>query len=257
MRTGERVMRCVLGWLATALGAVAQVCCGVGAAVAEGEAAAHVLFFNGTDIWRNGLFSHAGSLWAYRGLHEDGPVFKLLLNGGLYRYGSGGTEIAGRQLMGSAMPGWRWHRPGLEVTVFAGLDVQDHRFAPNDPSNRLRGTHVGVRGGLEAWYEPVQNGMVTGAASLSTVGTSYWTRAAAGWRFFDMIWLGPELLASGDDRYRQLRFGGHLTSLRWRSYEFSFGAGWATDSDRRSGTYGRLGMLYRPGASQSEKRWPF
>ena len=250
-------MRCVLVSLAAALGTVAQVCCGAGAAVAEGEVAAHVLFFNGTDIWRNGVFSHAGFLWAYRGLHEDGPVFKLLLNGGLYRYSSGSTEITGRQLMGAAMPGWRWRGPGLEVTVFAGLDIQDHRFSPNDPTNRLRGTHAGVRGGLEAWYEPLPNGMVTAAASLSTVGTSYWTRAAAGWRFFDMIWLGPEFLACGDDRYRQLRVGAHVTSLRWRSYELSFGAGWAADSDGRSSAYGRLGMLYRPGASQPDRLTPF
>jgi len=225
-------MRCVLVSLATALGVVAQVCCGVGVAVAEGEAAAHVLFFNGTDIWRNGLFSHAGFLWAYRGLHEDGPVFKLLLNGGLYRYSSGSTEITGRQLMGSAMPGWRWHRPGLEVTVFAGLDVQDHRYRPDDPGNRLRGTHVGARGGFDVWYEPLRDGMVTASASLSTVGKSYWTRAAAGWRFFDAIWLGPEFHACGDDTYRQLRVGAHVTSLRLWSREWSAGLGWVSDSDR-------------------------
>src|SRR5947209_15343159 len=68
--TGERVMRCVLVWLATALGAVAQLCCGAEVAFAQGDAAAHVLFFTGTDIWRNGLFSHAGFLWSYRGLNE-------------------------------------------------------------------------------------------------------------------------------------------------------------------------------------------
>ena len=136
--------------------------------------------------------------------------------------------------MGSALPGWRWHRAGFEVTVFAGLDVQDHRFTPNEP-NRLRGTHVGARGGFDVWYEPFANAMLTASASLSTVGNSYWTRAAAGWRFFDMIWLGPEVLACGDDTYRQFRFGAHVTSLRFRSYEFAVGGGWATDSDGRDG----------------------
>jgi hypothetical protein len=221
--------------------------------------AEHVLFFSGADIWRNGLFSHSGLLWAYRGLNEDGPVLKLLLNGGLYRYLSGRRQITGFQAMGAVLPGWRWHWPGLEVTVFAGLDVQDHRFYPDDRSNRLRGTHVGVRGGIDLWYEPVRDGMLTASASLSTVGQSYWTRAAAGWRFGEMIWLGPEFLAAGDDRYRQLRVGAHVTSFRLSSYEFSLGAGWATDNDGRSSTYGRLGVLYRPfgGASQPEKIVPF
>jgi hypothetical protein len=100
--------------------------------------AEHALFFSGADIWRNGLFSHSGLFWAYRGLNADGPVLKLLMNAGLYRYQSGRKQITGFQTMGAALPGWRWHWPGLEVTLFAGLDVQDHRFLPDDRGNRLR-----------------------------------------------------------------------------------------------------------------------
>jgi hypothetical protein len=133
---------------------------------------------------------------------------KLLLNGGLYRYRSGRKEIVGVQTMGAFLPGWRWHWPGLEVTVFAGLDAQDHRYLPDDRTNRLRGTRLGVRGGFDVWYEPFQDAMLTASASLSTVGKSFWTRVATGWRFFETIWLGPEVLASGDDRYRQLRGDG-------------------------------------------------
>jgi len=250
-------MRRVVAFVVVAV-AAALACCGLRPAVAESSeeshTAAHLLFFSGADIWRNGAFSHGGFLWASQGSNADGPVFKLLLNGGLYRYRSGPTEITGFQTMGAALPGWRWTLPGLEVTVFAGLDVQDHRFRPNDPGNRLRGTHVGARGGFDAWYEPFRDAMLTASASLSTVGTSYWTRAAAGWRFFDAIWLGPEFLACGDDHYRQLRVGAHVTSLRLSSYEFSIGAGWATDNDQRSGAYGRLGVIYRPfTAAEREK----
>jgi hypothetical protein len=252
------VVACVAAVLAAGLG-----CCGVQPARAEADAdtgaAAHLLFFSGADIWRNGAFTHGGFLWSYQGLNQDGPVFKLLLNGGLYRYRSGTTEVTGRQAMGAALPGWRWNRPGFELTVFGGLDVQDHRYLPDDPGNRLRGTHLGARGGFDVWYEPLRDWMVTASASLSTVGKSYWTRAAAGWRFFDMIWLGPEFLGSGDDNYRQLRFGAHVTSFRFSSYEFSVGAGWATDTDQRTGAYGRLGMIYRPfeRAAQNEKPVPF
>src|SRR5436305_3213240 len=154
----------------------------------DATALAHLLLFSGADMWRNGAFMHGGFLYAYQGLNQDGPVFKLLLNGGFYRFHSAGSEITGRQVMAAALPGWRWSRPGLELTVFAGLDVQDHRYTPDDPGNRLRGTHFGARGGFDVWYEPLQDGMLTASASLSTVGKSYWTRAAAGWRFFDAIW---------------------------------------------------------------------
>ena len=240
----RRVVACGAAALTAAL-----ACCDIRTASAEtdgdADAVAHVLFFSGADIWRNGAFTHGGFLYAYQGLNQDGPVFKLLLNGGFYRYRSGGTEITGRQVMGAALPGWRWSRQGLEVTVFAGLDVQDHRYRPEDPGNRLRGTHLGARGGFDVWYEPFRDGMLTASASLSTVGKSYWTRAAAGWRFSDAVWLGPEFLACGDDAYRQLRFGAHVTSLRFLGYEWSAGAGWVTDSDRRDGVYGRIGVLVR------------
>ena len=205
----------------------------------------HLLLFSGADVWRNGAFMHGGLLYAYQGLNQDGPVFKLLLNGGLYRFHSRASEIMGRQAMVAALPGWRWNGPGLELTVFAGLDVQDHRYTPDDPGNRLRATHLGARGGFDIWYEPFSDWMVTGSASLSIIGRSYWTRAAAGRRFFDAIWLGPEFHAAGDDTYRQLRFGAHVTSLRIGGYEWSAGAGWVTDSDRRDGVYGRVGVLVR------------
>jgi hypothetical protein len=216
------------------------------APASESAAASNLLFFTGTDIWRNGGFAHGGFLWAHQGLGADGFVFKLLLNGGLYRYRSGGKEIVGLQTMAAALPGWRFRRDGFEVTFFGGVDVQDHRFTPNDP-NRLRGTHAGVRGGVDVWYEPFQNTMLTGSVSLSTIGASYWARAAGGIRVFDAVWLGPEFIACGDDVYRQLRFGAQVTSLRVGSFEFSLGAGWATDTDGRDGVYGRVGMLFRTG----------
>ena len=219
----------------------------------------NILFFSGTEGWSHGLFSHSGLLWAPQGLDGDGIVLKLLLNSGLYRYRSGRNEIVGVETMGAALLGARWHAPGLEVTVYAGLDVQDHRFLPNDPGNRLRGTHGGVRGGFDVWFEPVRNGMVTVSTSLSTIGSSYWMRADAGGRVLDMIWIGPEFIAAGDDRYTEMRVGAHITGVRYAKYEISLGGGWAKDNDGRSGAYGRLGILYRPygGAAYADQPVPF
>jgi len=147
--------------------------------------------------------------------------------------------------MAAALPGWRFKREAFELTVFAGLDVQDHRFTPLDPGNRLAGPMSARAAGSMSGTSRLHDGMLTASASISTIGTSYWTRAAAGWRFFDAVWLGPEVHASGDDVYRQLRFGVHATSLRMFGYEWSAGVGWVTDSDHRDGVYGRLGVLVR------------
>jgi hypothetical protein len=213
-------------------------------ATTDGDTA-HFLLHGGFDLWRNGSFGHGGLLWSPDGLRQDGFTLKVLLGAGSYRYRAGSTDITGRQYLASVLPGWRFKNGSLEVTVFAGLDMQQHQSSPDDPGNRLRGFHAGARGGFDVWFEPMPAElMLTGSVSASTIGKNVWARAAAGVRAFD-LWLGPETVFCGDDTYRQVRFGAHITGLRTDAFEWSAGAGWVTDSDKRSGIYGRLGVLVR------------
>ena len=88
--------------------------------------------------------------------------------------------------------------------------------------------------------------MVAADASLSTIGPSYNVRLAAGLRMLDAFYFGPEVQAFGaDDNYRQARAGLHVTGLRTGEFEWSAGAGWAIDTDDRSGAYGKLGVFTR------------
>lgn len=149
-------------------------------------------------------------------------------------------------MAGAIMPGWRFRRGALITTVFAGLDLQDHRLTPTDPSAGLNGRYAGLRVGFELWYEPTPQTMLTADASVSTIGTSYNARAAFGWRVFDRYYLGPEVqgFAAGDN-YRQYRAGMHVTGFKTKEVEWSAGLGWATDNDERDGIYGKLGLLLR------------
>src|SRR4029077_14201403 len=99
----RRLVVCSVGALAAAL-----ACCGV-APASDGpenktEAVAHLLFFSGADVWRNGGFLHGGFLYAYQGLSQDGPVFKLLFNGGFYCFHAGGGENTRRASTGERPP---------------------------------------------------------------------------------------------------------------------------------------------------------
>jgi hypothetical protein len=87
--------------------------------------------------------------------------------------------------------------------------------------------------------------MLSSALTASTIGTSFGVRAAAGWRAFDRFWTGPEVEISGDDVYRQFRFGAHITSFKFSNFEWTIGAGYAEDNSHRSGLYGRLSFLTR------------
>ena len=215
----------------------------------RGDEQARYLLFSTSDLWRHGGFTHAGVLWARSGLDREGPVLKLMFGGGVYQYTSGAlgnVDVRGIQLSGALLPGWRFIRNGAIVTVFAGLDIQNHRLSPDDPSAGLRGSYVGLRTGFELWYEPTPATMFAADASISTVGPSYSARLATGWRLLDRFYLGPELGAfAAADNYRQVRAGVHLTGLRTAQFEWSAGLGWAGDSDRRSSVYGKLGLITR------------
>ena len=207
------------------------------------------LLFANTDLWRHGGFTHGGVVAAPGGLDREGFVFKLMFGGGVYHYISGALgdiDVMGVQLAGAAMPGWRFVRNGLIVTVFAGLDYQDHRLTPDDPTAGLRGSELGLRTAFELWYEPTANTMVAADASFSTVGPSYSARLAAGWRVFDHFYLGPELQGfAADDNYQQMRAGIHVTAFKFATYEWSAGIGWAIDSDDHDSFYGKLGVISR------------
>jgi hypothetical protein len=243
-------MRCVI------LGSVAAACLAAGIAygeepdqgtpVRDAAPPANFLYLYGADGWRNGLSAHAGVLWSPAGLDQEGFVLKLLAGGGDYRYWSGalGSQVEGIHYLASLTPGWRFKFDKLEIVTFAGLDLQDHQLFPDEP-NRLRGFHAGARLGADVWYEPFSQTMVAANISLSTINWGYWTRAAAGWRAFDLLWLGPEALALGDTTYRQFRLGIHATALKMGGFEWSAGLGFATDSDGRNGPYGRIGVLTR------------
>lgn len=205
------------------------------------------LYFAGADFWRNGAFAHAGLLWSPNGLEAQGFTLKLLLGTGLYRNHAapGQPEVMGGQLLGALMPGWRFKFEKLELTAVAGLDLQYHRFAPDDPASRYRGAHAGLRAGADLWYEPMPDLMLAANLAASTIGPNYWSRMAAGVRVFAAMWIGPELHALGDPTSWQFRAGAHVTGLKLLRYEWSAGAGYVTDSNRRRGPYVRFGMLTR------------
>ena len=254
-------MRGVSGVAAAVVAAALNLC--VGQALAGSETAApppqHFLLFTGADLWRNGGFAHAGTMWAPAGLDTDGFVLKLAIGGGLYRYRSGAlgdVEVTGRKLDAVILPGWRFRRGDLFVTVFAGLDWQRHKLLPDDPTAGLRGNYVGLKAAVELWHQPSPTAMLAADVAATTVGPSYSARLAYGWRLLDQFYAGPEISGfTSNGNYQQVRAGIHVTGLNfskfsrnymaWLNYEWSAGLGFASDSDHRHSLYGRVSVIMR------------
>jgi len=236
---------------------VGCVCVAAAPARAADDEETRVLLFSGRDLWRNGAFAYGGLLVAPGSIDRDGFNLKLVLAGGLYRYSGGSAagdppgSLAGWQIVGAetalmVMPGWRVKRGDLEVKVFFGPDIENHRLWPDDPANRLRGRAFGLRFATEIWYEPSATTMLAGDAALSSIATQRSLRLAFGWRMLDQFYFGPETQYFASDGYRHWRFGGHFTALKTGDNEWLAAGGWARDSDGRSSPYVRLGVTMRP-----------
>lgn len=177
-----RVGACVAAWVVAVALSAGVISAYAGDWPSGGEDT-HFLYFAGTDLWRNGEFVHGGVLWSPEGLDHDGFVLKGMLGGGIYHYISGAlgnADVMGRQISASVLPGWRFTRDHFTVTLFAGLDLQNHHLTPDDPSAGLRGSYAGLRTGFDLWYEPTAATMVAADASPSTVGPSYSGRLIRG-----------------------------------------------------------------------------
>ena len=251
----------VRGVAAAVLATVLSINCGSALAGSDEAAPApqHFMLFTGADLWRNGGFAHAGVMWAPAGLDNEGFVVKLAIGGGLYRYRSdalGGLEVTGYKTDATVLPGWRFRRGDLFVTVFAGLDWQRHKLLPDDPTAGLRGEYFGLRAAVELWHQPTPTTMLAADAAATTIGPSYSARVAYGFRLFEHFYVGPEISGfTSNGNYQQYRAGIHVTGLKfskfsrtyleWLNYEWSAGFGFARDSDHRQSLYLRLGLLVR------------
>ncbi len=202
------------------------------------------LVFGGADLWRYGEFLYGGTLWSPAGLNADGFTLKLLVNGGRYSYNSSGlqTKVDGDMLSGAALPGFRLAGDALTIGLFAGPVVQDYRLSPYDPGSRLHGLYVGAQLATDVWYQPAANLMAAVNGSLVSIGPTGYLRGALGTRVFDAAFVGPETAMLWCGNFQQLELGAHLTGLHVGASEWSAGAGWSMDSDRRSGPYLRLGV---------------
>lgn len=234
-------------WGFAAAASAMIMCAAPAQAGTDGRDGSSLLFFAGTDLWRDGAFIHGGLLWSPAGLDADGFTLKLLLSGGNYTYPSGALQmdVDGTMLSGAALPGWRMKLNGISIGVYAGPVVQDYRLTPNDPSAGLRGLYAGAQIAADFWYEPTPSTMAALNGSVASIGPTGSVRAAVGWRLFEPLFVGPEAQGIWCADYQQLRLGAHVTGFRIDGLEWSAAAGWAVESDGRDGPYLRVGVNVR------------
>ncbi len=198
-----------------------------------------LLLFSGVDLWRASFAQYGGLHWAPGGLNNDGGFARLLLSRNFDRYGATSTII----FRGALLGGLRFKRGAFELKLMAGPELQN--ADPSSAFDQLRGTRLGLQAAVETWWQPTAHLMLTSSLSLSSLGSGYGGRIAAGWRLSDRAWIGPEASTSRDDASTQYRVGVHVTGFAIEAAEWSAAAGYLEDGFARRGGYGRIGVLFR------------
>lgn len=204
------MLRIGCGALAWTLGVCAAL---TTPAVAGGGGADEPVFrgvmISGGDITRNADEAYSGVYYAFNGdISRDGFILRLLGTRGFYEYNVSGTQFDANYWQGDVMIGYQWIRGGTDIGVYVGVDYQDHKITPDDPLNKLRGSEVGFKVGLDIESNDRNTTGIYYAliGSYSTAFDSYYALARVG-RKVGRFTVGPEGWVLGDESGDGQRLG--------------------------------------------------
>src|SRR5204863_7744823 len=116
----------------------------------------------------------------------------------------------GRGWQVDAMFGYLFDRKEWSAGIFIGVDYQNFRLSPDDPTAPVRGTEFGAKivGNITSadklpYYYSLQG-------AYSTAFNSYWARARIGLNRSGVTF-GPETIVVGSDSFDAHRLGGFTT----------------------------------------------
>jgi hypothetical protein len=184
-----------------------------------------------------------GTIAPFAPLDRTGMRIRIAGLGGTYSYISsapGVGRVYGTLADGSFMAGYEWVLKRATIAIYGGPEITSNRLSEYDPTNSVKGTRFGFKMGVEFFVEPTDNTMLSGVASYSTNNDAYYGRLKFGFAFADHLYIGPEIIALGDDYFQQWRFGGHVSGLRLGMMQLGVSGGFLNDRVRGAGMYGVL-----------------
>jgi len=187
-----------------------------------------------------------GTIAPYSDLETSGLRLRIAGLGGVYRYNSTATltspahGIEGRLADGAAMVGYEWVTKTTTVAGYVGAEIVNNHITPDDPNNTVKGTRGGLRIGVDAYVTPSDQTMLSGVAYYSTNNSAYYARGKFGMAIGDRVYIGPEVAILGDNFFRQMRIGGHVSGVRFGALQLGVATGFMSDRVRGSGAYGTL-----------------
>jgi hypothetical protein len=203
------------------------------------------LLFGGVAVDQGGWFGDVGFVTPFNGnLNLPGWLFRARGGDGHYDYN---RTIALKQgvdyQIGEAMIGYQWFMGPSRVSIYAGVNVENHNNP--DPLATVAGTAWGFKtqGEIFTIFTPNTYGFLLG--TYSTAFNSYFVLGKLGWKVLPAVAIGPELTALGNDRFDAMRAGGFVAFDIGPTASIIFSGGYSWDERRNSlndnsGAYGTV-----------------
>jgi hypothetical protein len=211
-------------------------------AAAAAEAIDYGNLYFGVDANTNGgLVGYTGLLYAPGGMDYSGLRVSLFGLYGKYRYTNDDDQstFKGRFASVDALVGYSSVFNNGAVTLAIGANYQDQRVSPRDPGNPVQGDKLGFKVQGDFWTNPTDRTLVSGIASYSTAFNTYYSIVKFGYDFFGLgFFIGPEVVALGNQRTDQQRVGLHITDIHLANrVSLSVSGGWLHERNERDGAY--------------------
>ena len=165
------------------------------------------VYFSGYDVVTDSRYAYSGIIVALNGdMGRDGYFVRAYGALGDFDLNPGD----GRQWQGDVALGYMFSRSSIDYEIYAGVDYQNVRLRPDDPTAEVRGTEWGfkVGAGIETEKELPYYFRIEG--NYSTSFNSYWARARVGLHR-GRFTFGPEASVVGDEDFDAQRVGGFVT----------------------------------------------
>ena len=208
------------------------------------------ILFNATELGAS-AYANAGFKRALdASLHRDGFILMGNLGAGRYR------DVVSRSdrritadywsSEASLLLGYQWKTDRAVISLLAGPEAEfdqpliDGRVL--DPSRPAFGGRLLA----EVWAHPVADALLVGTLVLGSAPQRAWARAAAGWRVWGSVFVGPEAILSAEEAYREARFGVSATGLSFGRWTFGISGGVLMVEGEKPGAYVGLTTVFRP-----------
>lgn len=171
--------------------------------------------FSGVDVSPDAYYVYQGAIIALnRDLSKDGVVVRLFGGLGSYQYDESavpGGVVDGDVRQFDGMLGYRATLAGVYTGVYVGVDYQNHKLRPHDPTNPVSGSEAGFKIAADLESNRERTGLYYSFdGSYSTAFDSYWARGRVGYSTGRIVF-GPEAIALGNEGYDGTRIGGFVS----------------------------------------------